>query len=45
MKHKRFWLVAALLVALLLPASIAFADGGSDGGKVIFGSNFVLEEG
>jgi len=45
MMKRRLWIVTLVLVALLLPAGTAFADGGDDGGRVIFGGNFVLEEG
>jgi len=44
MKYKS-WIVVLLLMALLLPARVVFADDGGDGGKVIFGGNFVLRRG
>ena len=45
-KTFKFLILLMLLAMLLVPASPAYAQGGtSDGGQVIFGSNFTLESG
>lgn len=42
----KFLTLLALLALLILPASPAYAQGtGTDGGRVIFGSNFTLKSG
>ncbi len=46
---RRLWIVMLVLVALLAPTTNALAgnggNGGDDSGKVVFGGDFVLEEG
>lgn len=43
---RRLWIVMLVLVALLVPTTNALAgNGGDDSGKVVFGGDFVLEEG
>ena len=46
MKINKYIVLFLLLAMLLVPTSAAHAQGGStDGGRVIFGSNFTLESG
>jgi predicted flap endonuclease-1-like 5' DNA nuclease len=43
---RRLWIMVFVLVSLiLLPGTSALADDGSDGGRVVFGDDFLLEEG